>query len=133
MLPAHPVGAHRVFRRRRQRIAIGEQGIDDVVGIGGLRQIVGRPYLHRGDGRGDGAVAGQHHHARFRAALADRLDHVEPVAVFEPQIDHRVGRRTRRRAGLSGRNRIGGFGIESALFHGSRQAPQKRLVIVNEK
>jgi two-component system sensor histidine kinase RegB len=37
MLPAHAVGRHRVFRRRRGVVLDRQQGLDDVVGIGGRR------------------------------------------------------------------------------------------------
>jgi len=43
MLPPHAVGAHRIFRRRGRLVLAGEQGAGDVVGVGGLGQIVDRP------------------------------------------------------------------------------------------
>src|SRR5918993_3543763 len=60
VLPAHAVGRHRVARRRRQLAAVRGQRLLDGVGVGRLGEIVYGAFLHRGDGGGDVAVAGQH-------------------------------------------------------------------------
>ena len=41
-----------------------KQCCDDVVGVGGLRQIIHRAHFHRGHGGSDVAIAGQHDGAR---------------------------------------------------------------------
>ena len=66
---------------------------DDVIGIGGLRQIVDGAHLHRGHGGGDIAVAGEHDRACFGTLALQRRDDVEAVAVTEPEVDDRKSRR----------------------------------------
>ena len=70
-----------------------EQRVDHVVGVGGLRQIIDRAELHGVDRGRDVAVAGEHDAVRLGPALLQRRDDVEPVAVAEPHVDHRVERR----------------------------------------
>ena len=65
----------------------------DVVGVGGLRHVVDGAELHRGDGGGDIAVAGQHDAAGVGPAPLERRDDVEAAAVAEPHVDDGIGRR----------------------------------------
>jgi hypothetical protein len=60
VLPAHPIGRHRVLRRIGLAAVGREQRIDDVVGVGRLCKVVDRAELHGVDHGRDIAVAGQH-------------------------------------------------------------------------
>src|SRR5579859_3504207 len=60
MLPAHPVGRHRVFRRLRRLALERQQRALDRVGVGRFWQIVDRARLYRRDRGGDVAIAGEH-------------------------------------------------------------------------
>src|SRR5437763_2738701 len=64
VLPADAIGRHRMVRPLGFIGAGRQQCCDDVVGVGGLRQIIHRAHFHRGDGGSDVAVAGQHDGAR---------------------------------------------------------------------
>ena len=75
-------------RRRLDGRGRCNQRVIDVVGVGGLGEIVDGAELHRGDRGGDIAVAGQHHGARLGAHILQRGDHVDAVAVVEPHIHH---------------------------------------------
>ena len=65
----------------------------DFVCVGGLRQIIEGAELHSGDGGGDVAVAGEDDAARVRAGFLQFLDDVESIAVAQPHVDDREGRR----------------------------------------
>ncbi len=66
-----------------------EQRGHHIVGVGGLGEIIDGAELHGIHRRRDVAVAGEHHAVRLGAAALERRDHVEPVAVAEPHVDHR--------------------------------------------
>jgi hypothetical protein len=133
MLPPDAVGRHRVFRRRRHLLLLGEKGGGDVVGVGGFRQVVRRADLDRGHGRRDGAVTGQDDDPAIGAFLAQGFDHVETVAILEPQVDHRIGRGARRRDGLARRDGTCRLDREAALFHGPLEPAQERFVIIDQQ
>src|SRR6516162_9825234 len=133
MLPAHAVGRHRVLRRLGFHGAGRKQGGDDVVGIGGLCQIVDGPHLDRRHCGCDVAVAGQDDGARLGAFFLQRRHHVEPVAVAKPQIDHRESRRAL--ADLRqplGDAVTGGHG-KAARLHRARKPFEERLVIFHDQ
>ena len=110
-----------------------DQRVIDVVGIGGLGEIVDRAELHGGDGGGDIAVAGQHHGARFRAYLLERGDDVDAVAVFEPHVHHGESRGTalERRKPVLDRGR--GLDFEAARLHGARKPGEEGAVVVDDQ
>src|SRR5262245_35253388 len=58
MLPADPVGRHRVFGGLGGPVLMGEQRALDRIGIGRFRQVVDRPRFHRSDRGRYVAVAG---------------------------------------------------------------------------
>ncbi|CCC96996.1 protein of unknown function [Azospirillum baldaniorum] len=133
VLPPHAVGGHRVFRRGGQRAAVGQQGGFHGVGVRRLRQIVHRAGLHRGDRRGDVAVAGQHDDAGVGAGVAQGLDHVQAAAVGQPQVDHREGRRRFLGHVDAELHAVHGDHVETALFHGAREAGSERRVVVDDE
>ncbi len=92
MLPAHSVGGHGIFRRRRPVVA-RQEGAHHVVRVRRLGQIVDRPGLHRGHRAGDIAVTGEHNHLGVRPGGVDGLYHRQPVAVLKPHVDYREGGR----------------------------------------
>ena len=94
-----------------------QQRRDHVVGVGRLGQIVDRADLHRVDRGGDIAVAGQDDAARFGPAALERRDDIEAVAVAEPHVDHREGRRRLLDLAQSLGDRFGGRDGEAARFH----------------
>ncbi|MNQ91452.1 hypothetical protein D3C85_1068340 [compost metagenome] len=132
MLPAHPVGAHRVFRRLGG-FAGREQGLDHVVGVGGLLHIVDGAGLDRRDGGGDGAIAGQHDDAGVLAALADGLDHLQAVAVLQPHVQHGEGgdRDAQGVAGLGHRTRQSH--VEAPGFQRPTEAGAQGRVVVQQQ
>ena len=64
VLPAHPIGRHRIFRRLGLAALEREQRRDHVVGVHRLGEIVDRAEFHRIHGGGDVAVAGEDDGAR---------------------------------------------------------------------
>jgi hypothetical protein len=82
-----------------------QQRGDHVVGVGGLGEIVDRAELHGVHRGGDVAVAGEDDGARVGPALLERRDDVEAVAVAEPHVDHREGRRAASRPAAGRRRR----------------------------
>ncbi len=135
VFPADAVGRHGVIRRRgRGALARGQQGPGHVVGVRGLGQIVHRPGLHRRHRGGDVAVAGQHDHPGVRPVGLDRLHHLKPVAVLQPHVQHREGRRL----GLHGLHRLldraHQGGVEPAGLQGPAEpVPERRIVIEQEQ
>ena len=105
----------------------------DLVGIGGLGEIIDGAELHRGHGRRDIGIARQDDAARVGALGLEMRHDIEAVAVDEAQIDHRVsGRR-----GLDPRDPFGdafcrGDG-ESAHLHGAREAIEEGLVVIDDQ
>src|SRR5438552_1448549 len=87
MLPAHPVGRHRVLGGFRRLALAREQRALDRVGIGRFRQVIERPGFDRSDRGRDVAIAGEDDDARARPALAQGADDVEAATVAETQID----------------------------------------------
>ncbi len=133
VLPAHAVRTHRVRGRRRHFIVWCQQGGGHIIGVSGFGEIVGRTDLYSGHRRGNGAVSRQDHDAAVRPALTNAFDHVEAVAIFEPQIHDRIGRRSGRRNRTAGGNGIRCLHGETALFHCARQPLQKRLVVIHNQ
>ena len=105
----------------------------DLVGIGGLGEIVDRPEFDRGHGGGDVAVAGQDDHPRIGPALADELDDVEAVAVLQPKVDDGECRRGGIDLAQAFGDGIGGIDREAARLHGAGQPLQERLVVVDDE
>ena len=93
VLPAHAVGRHRIFRRLDLVVVVRQQSRRHVVGVDRLGQIIDGAELHRVHRGGDIAVAGEDDAARLGPAALERADHVEPVAVPQPHVDHREGGR----------------------------------------
>ncbi|MNN35701.1 hypothetical protein D3C81_1495600 [compost metagenome] len=132
MLPAHPVGAHGVFRRLGG-FPDREQGLDHIVGVGGLLHIVDGAGLDRRHCGGDGAIAGQHDDAGVLAALADGLDHLEAVAVLQPHVQNGEGG-DRDAQGVAGLGHGTGQGdLETAGFQRSAHAGAQGRVVVEQQ
>jgi hypothetical protein len=62
-----------------------------------------------------------------------RRDHFKAVAVFQPQIDHRVGRRFIGDGGEALGNRSGNPDIEATAHHGALEALQERHIVVDQQ
>ena len=65
--------------------------------------------------------------------LLQRGDDVEAVAVAEPQIDDREGRRGLADLRETVRDGVAGRDRKAAGLHGARQALQKRLVVLHDE
>ena len=133
VLPSNPVGTHRVLGRRRKAVAPRKQRRCHIVRVGGFREIVRSPDLHRGNSGRDGAITCQDDDPSVLPALANALHDVQPVAVLQTQVHHCKGRRTRRGDGRSGRHGLGRLDLEAPLLHRPRQPLQERLVIVDDQ
>ena len=105
----------------------------DLVRIGGLRQIVEGPHLHRGDRGRDVAVAGEDDAAGIGTPVLEALDHVEPVAVAEPHVDHGKGRRLVLDRGNAVSNAFGHANQVAAAFHGAGEAGREGPVVVDDQ
>ena len=62
-----------------------------------------------------------------------RLDHVEPRPVAEPQIDDGEIGRIAAHLRDPFRDRLGGANIEAARLHRPRQPGQERLVVIDQE
>ena len=132
VFPAHAVGGHRVAGRRRQLATVRGQRLLDGVGVRRLGEIVDGPFLHRGDGGGDVAVAGEHDDADVGPRLAQRTHQFESIAVAQPEVENGEGGR----AGRLGQ----GFGDradrghdEAAQLQRPRNAIAERSVVVGDQ
>ena len=105
----------------------------DIVGIGGLGQIIDRAELHRGHGGGDIAVAGQHHGARLGAHVLQRGDDVDAVAVIETHVHHGEGRRPAAERGQARPRPRRGLDLETARLHGAREPRQEGAIVVDDE
>ena len=108
------------------------QRLLDGVGIGRLGEIIDGALFHSGNGGGDVAVAGEHDDADVRTRLAKRSHEFESVAVAQPKVEHRKGRRTadlRQRF----RHRADCSYDESAQLERARNAYAERRVIVGDQ
>ena len=110
----------------------GQQRVGDVVGIGGLCQIVDGAELHGGHGRGDVAVAGQHDGARVGAHLGELGDDVEAIAVLQPHVDDGKGRRLLADQVEALGDRVRRAHLEAARLHGARQTQHESPVVVDQ-
>ena len=133
VLPPHPVGRHRVLGRRRKLVPLAQQRRDHLVRVGGLREVVDRAHLHRRHGRRDRTVPGQDDHTAVLAPATDRLDHVEAIAVPEPQVDHGEGRRTLFCDPSPVVDAFRRLDRESALLHRPRKTSAECLVVVDDQ
>ena len=133
VLPAHPVGRHRVFRQLGLVVALRAQRGADVVGIGRLGEIVDGAHLHRGDGGGDVAIAGQDDAARLGPATLQRRDDLEAIAIGKTHVDHREGRRAALDARQPVRHRFGRGHGEATRFHGTRETLQERAIVIDDQ
>ena len=121
-----------ILGRRRLLVGRGEQRVRHVVGVGGLGQVVDGAELHRGDGGGDVAVAGQHDGACVGADLGELRDDVEAVAVLQPHVDDGEGRRLLPDQVEALGDRVGRAHLEAARLHGTRQPLEERPVVVDQ-
>ncbi len=133
MLPAHPIGRHRVFGGFGGGVFLGEEGTLDRIRIGRFWQIVDRPRFDRRDRGRDVAVAGQHHDAGARTRLAQRADDVEPAAVAEPHVDDGESRRLIRRCGDPVGDAVGSGYDKAAPLHRPGEPLAQRRVVVDDQ
>ena len=73
------------------RVVLCEQCRDDVIGIDRLGQVVDSAKLYRVHRSGNVAIAGEDDAARIGPPALECGNHVEPVAVAEPHVDHGKG------------------------------------------
>ncbi len=133
VLPTHAISRHWIFRRFDLGIIQRQQCGHDVVGIGGLRQVIHRAELngiHRG---GDIPVAGENDGARVRPAILERGNHIKTVAVIEPHVDHGISRRGLLDLQQPVGDRIRGRNDEAALLQRLRQTLRKRLIVLDDQ
>jgi hypothetical protein len=109
-----------------------QQGIRHVVGIGRLRQIVDGAEFHGRDRGGDVAITGQHDRPRVGADARQLGDHVEPVTVLEPHVNHGKGRRLVPDEIEALCYRMSGAHMEAARLHGAGEALEKSPVVVDD-
>ena len=133
MFPPDAICGHRVFRRKRHHFAFRQQRMGHVIGISGLGKIVHRADLDGGNGGCNRAVSGQNHDPAIWANVAQGLDHVKPVAVFKPKIDHGIGGRMRLRLGATLGHALRGIGLKATLFHCLGQTLYKWFVVIDQK
>src|SRR5205807_1472968 len=94
IIPADRAALAAAFPGRFGRLARWcQQRGNHVVRVGGLREIVDCAELHGVDRSRDVAVTRQNDAARIGTTLLERRDDVKPVAVGEPHVDDRKGRR----------------------------------------
>jgi hypothetical protein len=86
-----------------------------------------------GDGGGDIAIAGQHHGAGIGALGVQRLHHFEAIAIFETQVDHRIGGGTLGDGGKAGGDGGGDAPLDATALHGTLQPLQECGVIVHQQ
>ena len=133
VFPPDAIGGHRELWRGWQQAITGQQRGFNYVGVCGLGQVVVRAQLYRGDGRSNVAVAGQHHHPAVRAGFCQRRDHIEAVAVFEPQVDHGESGGIDRGGFFAVLDRVGGHGFEPAPLERARQPFGKACVVIHDQ
>ena len=88
MLPANAIGRHRVFWRFGSSAFAREKRLFDVIGVGGLGEIIKRAGFDRRHCGRDIAIAGQHHDAAVFPNVVNGVDDLQTVAIFKPQIDN---------------------------------------------
>jgi len=133
VLPADPRGRHRIFRWLDFFVVEGEQSRGDIVGIHRLCQIIDRAELHRIHRGRDIAVASENNGACLRAALFHRRNHIEAVAVPEPHINHRKCGGSLFNLEETIADRFSGRHSEVPAFHGTGEALQEQLVILDDQ
>jgi hypothetical protein len=105
----------------------------DLVGVGRLGEVVDRAELHRSHGGRDVAVTGEDDDLGVLALLAQRLDDVEAMTVFEPEIDDRESRRARFDEAFALGHRLGGSDGKATGLHRPRQPLQEGAVVIDDQ
>ena len=82
MFPAHPIGRHRVFWRRRFFVRGSKKRIRHIIGIGRFGQIIDSAKFYGRDRRGDIAVTGEDNGAGIGAGTRQLGDDIKTGAVF---------------------------------------------------
>ena len=112
---------------------MGQQGLDDVVGIGRLGHVIDGPGFYRRHRRGDIAIAGQHDDAAIGPRGVQGLDHFQAVPVLQAQIQHGKGRRVRLGDLLGLVHRPDCGHNEAAPCHGAPEPGAERGIVVENE
>src|SRR5580704_575374 len=133
MLPPHPVGQHWIFREFGLVVAGGHESIENFVGIDWLGQIIESPKLYGGHGGNDIAIAGQDDAPCVRALRLQFANHIEPVAVGKPHVDHRERGRAFAYCRETFGDRVRGGHGEAARLHAAAKACQESIIVVDDQ
>ena len=127
LLQQHQLGRHAA----RLDGAVEQQ--QQVVGVHGLGQEVGRPLLHGAHRVLDGAEGGHHHDRRLGVGVERRLQHVEPAARGQLQVGEHdeVAEGLELAAGLLGIARL--VDGVAARLEGRPQHRAERLLVFDDQ
>jgi hypothetical protein len=106
---------------------------DHVVGVHRLGEIIGGAELDRVHCGRDVAVAGEHDAARLRPPALEGGDHVDPIAVAEPHVDHRKCRRCALDLAQAVRHRFRGRNVKAAAFQRLGEPLEEGAVILDDQ
>ena len=87
MFPSYPVRRHQVVGRWGQGFAFCQQRGRYVIGVCRFSQIIGGAHLYGGHGGRNCPISCQHDNPGIFSQIPQGFDHVQPIAVFQPQID----------------------------------------------
>ncbi len=133
MLPSDTIGGHKVFWQCRKSLRLGQKCIHYVICIGRLRKIINRTYFDGRHSRGNSAISGQHHDPTIGPPRVQRLDHIQPIAVAQTQINDRVSGRSCIRNGFPGLDTFRRFGLKPTFVHGFCQSLDESLIVIDQK
>ena len=131
MLPADAIRRHGIFRWIGSFARPREQRLFYIIGVSGFRKVVDGAGFYRGNRRCDVAVTGQHDNATVFPFVADLINDLEAVTIFEAQVDDCE-------CGSDFLDDFAGVidacsedGLKPAFFHGAPKSRAKGLVIIN--
>ncbi len=133
MLPADAVRRHGILRGLRLVLRRCGERRQDVLGVGRLGQIVHRPKLHRGNGGGDIAVAGEHQRTAIGPGLLQHSDDLKPAAVLKAHVHDSIGGRRLSDCGLARFEGLRGAYLIATGFHRFGEPGQERLVVIHNQ